>query len=63
MTELTERMERKACRRRTVWSSSRRAWTSRTSAAASSTIANLPPGANVLFMTIMATKMLFVGRG
>jgi NAD(P)-dependent dehydrogenase (short-subunit alcohol dehydrogenase family) len=26
-------------------------------------IANLPPGANVLFMTIMATKMPFVGRG
>jgi NAD(P)-dependent dehydrogenase (short-subunit alcohol dehydrogenase family) len=26
-------------------------------------IANLPPGANILFMTIMATKMPFVGRG
>jgi NAD(P)-dependent dehydrogenase (short-subunit alcohol dehydrogenase family) len=26
-------------------------------------IANLPPGANVLFMTIMATKMPYVGRG
>jgi NAD(P)-dependent dehydrogenase (short-subunit alcohol dehydrogenase family) len=26
-------------------------------------IANLPAGANVLFMTIMATKMPFVGRG
>jgi NAD(P)-dependent dehydrogenase (short-subunit alcohol dehydrogenase family) len=26
-------------------------------------IANLPPGANVLFMTLMATKMPFVGRG
>jgi NAD(P)-dependent dehydrogenase (short-subunit alcohol dehydrogenase family) len=26
-------------------------------------VANLPPGANVLFMTIMATKMPFVGRG
>ena len=26
-------------------------------------IAGLPPGANVLFMTVMATKMPFVGRG
>jgi NAD(P)-dependent dehydrogenase (short-subunit alcohol dehydrogenase family) len=26
-------------------------------------IANLPPGSNVLYMTIMATKMPFVGRG
>lgn len=26
-------------------------------------VANLPPGANVLFMTLMATKMPFVGRG
>jgi NAD(P)-dependent dehydrogenase (short-subunit alcohol dehydrogenase family) len=26
-------------------------------------IANLPPDANVLFMTLMATKMPFVGRG
>ena len=26
-------------------------------------VANLPPDANVLFMTIMATKMPFVGRG
>jgi hypothetical protein len=26
-------------------------------------MASLPPDANVLFMTIMATKMPFVGRG
>ncbi|MFP5400212.1 MAG: 3-oxoacyl-ACP reductase, partial [Gammaproteobacteria bacterium] len=26
-------------------------------------MARLPPDANVLFMTIMATKMPFVGRG
>jgi hypothetical protein len=26
-------------------------------------IANLPPQTNILFMTIMATKMPFVGRG
>jgi hypothetical protein len=26
-------------------------------------MANLPPDANVLFMTVMATKMPFVGRG
>ena len=26
-------------------------------------MANLPPGANVLFLTVMATKMPFVGRG
>jgi hypothetical protein len=26
-------------------------------------MANLPPEANVLFMTMMATKMPFVGRG
>jgi NAD(P)-dependent dehydrogenase (short-subunit alcohol dehydrogenase family) len=26
-------------------------------------MASLPPGANVLFMTVMATKMPFVGRG
>jgi hypothetical protein len=27
------------------------------------TMANLPPDSNVLFMTVMATKMPFVGRG
>lgn len=27
------------------------------------TMASMPPGANVLFMTVMATKMPFVGRG
>ena len=27
------------------------------------TMANLPPGSNVLFLTVMATKMPFVGRG
>ncbi|MEO5732547.1 MAG: SDR family oxidoreductase [Rubrivivax sp.] len=27
------------------------------------TMANLPPGANILFVTVMATKMPFVGRG
>ena len=27
------------------------------------TMARLPPGANILFMTVMATKMPFVGRG
>ena len=26
-------------------------------------MASLPPGANVLFLTVMATKMPFVGRG
>jgi len=26
-------------------------------------MASLPPDANVLFMTVMATKMPFVGRG
>ena len=26
-------------------------------------MANLPPGANVLTVTVMATKMPFVGRG
>jgi NADP-dependent 3-hydroxy acid dehydrogenase YdfG len=26
-------------------------------------MANLPPEANVLFLTVMATKMPFVGRG
>jgi len=26
-------------------------------------MANLPPSANVLFMTVMATKMPYVGRG
>ena len=26
-------------------------------------MAGLPPGANVQFMTVMATKMPFVGRG
>jgi NADP-dependent 3-hydroxy acid dehydrogenase YdfG len=26
-------------------------------------MANLPPDANVLFMTVMATKMPFIGRG
>jgi NADP-dependent 3-hydroxy acid dehydrogenase YdfG len=26
-------------------------------------MANMPPDANVLFMTVMATKMPFVGRG
>jgi hypothetical protein len=27
------------------------------------TMANLPLDANILFMTVMATKMPFVGRG
>jgi len=27
------------------------------------TMAKMPPGANVLFMNVMATKMPFVGRG
>jgi hypothetical protein len=26
-------------------------------------MASLPPGANVQFMTIMATKMPYIGRG
>jgi NADP-dependent 3-hydroxy acid dehydrogenase YdfG len=26
-------------------------------------MAGLPPSANVLFMTVMATKMPFIGRG
>ena len=39
------------------------AWTSRTSADAVLYMANLPLDANVQFMTIMATKMPFVGRG
>jgi hypothetical protein len=26
-------------------------------------MANLPPAANVQFMTLMATKMPFIGRG
>ena len=40
-----------------------RSWTSSTSASAVVYMASLPLDANVLFMTIMATKMPFVGRG
>ena len=40
-----------------------RAWTCRTSADAIVYMASLPLDANVLFMTVMATKMPFVGRG
>ena len=40
-----------------------RGWTSRTSATPSLYMASLPLDANVQFMTVMATKMPFVGRG
>ena len=40
-----------------------RRWTSSTSASAVVYMACLPLDANVLFMTVMATKMPFVGRG
>ena len=40
-----------------------RAWTSSTSASAVVYMASLPLDANVQFMTVMATKMPFVGRG
>ena len=47
-------------RRRRWWS---RAWTCRTSADAIVFMAGLSLDSNVQFMTIMATKMPFVGRG
>ena len=63
VTPLTERMvrrrpaaERRRCRRA---AHGRR----RTSASAVVYMASLPLDANVLFMTVMATKMPFVGRG
>ena len=40
-----------------------RRWTSSTSPAAVVYMASLPLDANVQFMTVMATKMPFVGRG
>ena len=40
-----------------------RAWTSKHVASAVLYMASLPLDANVQFMTIMATKMPFVGRG
>ena len=62
-TEMTERMtqRRAAGRRHACWPS--RAWTCSTSPTRSSTWPSLPLEANVQFMTIMATKMPFVGRG
>ena len=39
------------------------AWTSRHAADAVVRMAGLPLDANVLFMTIMATRMPFIGRG
>ena len=63
VTPLTERMPagRQAGRRADACRS--RAWTSRTSPRAVVFMASLPLDANVLSMTIMATKMPFVGRG
>ena len=53
---------RRAAGRRRDRAPSRR-WTWRTSADAVVYMASLPLDANVLFMTVMATKMPFVGRG
>ena len=62
-TEMTARMaDGRAAGRRLDRASSRR-WTSRTSRAAVVYMATLPLDANVQFMTVMATKMPFVGRG
>jgi hypothetical protein len=44
-------------------SRSSRSWTCSASPTPSLHMASLPLDANVLFMTIMATKMPFVGRG
>ena len=44
-------------------SRSSRPWTSTTWRSAVVYMASLPLDANVLFMTVMATKMPFVGRG
>ena len=55
-------MTRASCRP-TARSRSSRRWTSSTSPTRSLYMASLPLDANVLFMTVMATKMPFVGRG
>ena len=62
-TEMTARMKdgRAAGERRR--SPSSRRWTSSTWPGPWSTWPSLPLDANVLFMTVMATKMPFVGRG
>ena len=61
-TEMTERMK-KASRRPTARSRSSRRMDVRHVADAVVHMASLPLDANVQFMTIMATKMPFVGRG
>ena len=61
-TEMTARMGR-ASRRPTERSRSSRRWMLQHVARAVVYMASLPLDANVLFMTVMATKMPFVGRG
>ena len=56
------RRPRRAAARRHARSTSR-AWMRRRSATPSPTWPSLPLDANVLFMTVMASKMPFVGRG
>ena len=53
----------RACCSRTAACAPSRAWTSSTVAKAIVYMASLPLEANVQFMTVMATKMPFVGRG
>ena len=63
-TAMTARMDDAACRRPNGRDDGRsRAWTSTHVGRAVVYMASLPLDANVLFMTVMATKMPFVGRG
>ena len=55
--------DRRACRRPTARWRPSRAWTCSTSPTRCVYMASLPLDANVQFMTVMATKMPFVGRG
>ena len=57
------RDDRRACSRPTAASGPSRGWTSTTSARAVVYMASLPLDANVVTLTVMATKMPFVGRG
>ena len=63
LTEMARKQTLGRAARPTAASRSSRPWTRTRSAQAVANMANLPLSTNVLTMTIMATKMPFVGRG
>ncbi len=63
LTEMTQRMTRGVPQPSGRGHRSNRRWMSRTSPAPSCFMSTVTPEANVQFITVMATKMPFVGRG